>query len=198
LLTCAFHWYAVSACQYVRTVRAISYRHDPRRPIPPEYVNAVLPEVLAFRDKVAAHFAFSTQNSRDNDAERLASVLPPLTFVDDSFHVGAFTVSIRNAGKASTSDTMQPWSICKVHEQLRRRYWPESTQAALVRDAQLVEVTDIVKECRDPKDDKFLELAVSGRASHIVSGDADLLIMHPYRGIEIVTPQEFLALSQGS
>ena len=28
--------------------------------------------------------------------------------------------------------------------------------------------------CRDPKDDKFLELAVNGRADVIVSGDADL------------------------
>lgn len=34
LLTCAFHWYAISACQYVRTVGAIAYRQDPTRPLP--------------------------------------------------------------------------------------------------------------------------------------------------------------------
>ena len=68
--------------------------------------------------------------------------------------------------------------------------------AALVRDAELVEVTHAVKECRDPKDDKFLALALSGKASHIVSGDADLLALHPFQGIAIVTPQGFLALVQ--
>src|SRR6266849_5744108 len=36
--------------------------------------------------------------------------------------------------------------------------------AALVREAELVEVTDVVRECRDPQDDKFLALAVSGKA----------------------------------
>lgn len=68
--------------------------------------------------------------------------------------------------------------------------------AALVRDAEVVEVTAKIRECRDPDDDKFLSLAVSGNATHIVSGDADLLAMHPFRGIAIVTPNEFLALLQ--
>jgi hypothetical protein len=124
LLTCAFHWYAVSACQYVRTIGAIAYRNDKSRPAPPKYVESVIPEVLAFRDKVAAHFAWSTQNSKDNDAERLASVMPTLTFVNDSFHVGAFTVYVRHGDKTSESNTIKPWSICEVHERLRERYWP--------------------------------------------------------------------------
>jgi uncharacterized protein len=67
--------------------------------------------------------------------------------------------------------------------------------AALVRDAELVDVTEEVTECRDPKDDKFLALGVSGRATHIVSGDADLLTMNPFRGIPIVTPHDFLAVT---
>jgi putative PIN family toxin of toxin-antitoxin system len=66
--------------------------------------------------------------------------------------------------------------------------------AALVRDAELVEITETIKACRDPKDDKFLELAVNGKATHIISGDADLLTLHPFRGIEILEPAAFLAL----
>lgn len=124
LLTCAFHWYAVTACQYVRTVGAIAQRNDPSRPLPPRYVESVIPEVLAFRDKVAAHFSWSTQHSKDNDAERLASVMPPLTFVNDSFHVGAFTLHVRRGDKASSSDAIKPWSICEVHQRLQERYWP--------------------------------------------------------------------------
>ena len=70
--------------------------------------------------------------------------------------------------------------------------------AALVRDAELVEVTARFAECRDAKDDKFLELAVSGQATHIISGDGDLLVLHPLRSIDIVTPQAFLALARVS
>ena len=62
----------------------------------------------------------------------------------------------------------------------------------LVRDSELVEVTVALSVCRDPKDNKFLELAVSGSATHIISGDGDLLAPHPFRGIAILTPQDFL------
>ncbi len=47
--------------------------------------------------------------------------------------------------------------------------------AALVKEAEIVEITENVVVCRDPDDDKFLELAVSGRASHIMSSDGDLV-----------------------
>ena len=64
---------------------------------------------------------------------------------------------------------------------------------AFVREAKLVEVTETVTDCRDPKDNKFLELAVSGNAVCIVSGDKDLLDLQPFRGIPIVPPREFLS-----
>jgi putative PIN family toxin of toxin-antitoxin system len=63
--------------------------------------------------------------------------------------------------------------------------------AALIRQAQLVEITAAIADCRDPKDNKFLELAVSGQASHILTGDADLLALHPFRGLSILTPRDF-------
>ena len=62
---------------------------------------------------------------------------------------------------------------------------------AFVREAKLVEVTEEITECRDPKDNKFLELAVSGKADYIVSGDKDLLVLNPFRGISILPPKEF-------
>ena len=55
-----------------------------------------------------------------------------------------------------------------------------------------VEVIESVRACRDPKDDKILELAVNGNADYIVTGDDDLLVMNPFRDIEIVRPAEFL------
>lgn len=63
---------------------------------------------------------------------------------------------------------------------------------ALVREAILVEITETTTECRDPKDNKFLELAVNGRATCIVTGDDDLLTLHPFRGISVLTPRQVL------
>jgi len=59
-----------------------------------------------------------------------------------------------------------------------------------------VRVLDSVTHCRDPKDNKFLELALSGKADFIITGDADLLSLHPWRGIAILSPADFLALSE--
>jgi putative PIN family toxin of toxin-antitoxin system len=67
--------------------------------------------------------------------------------------------------------------------------------AVLVEEATLVEITESIAECRDPKDDMFLELAISGQATCIVSGDKDLLILHPFRGVPILTPKAFLSHS---
>ena len=53
--------------------------------------------------------------------------------------------------------------------------------------AEFVPIVQLVRECRDPKDDKFLELAVNGRADVIITGDDDLLAMNPWRGIAVLT-----------
>lgn len=65
----------------------------------------------------------------------------------------------------------------------------------LIAEAELVEITESIQACRDPKDDQILELAVSGNASLIVTGDQDLLTLNPFRGISIVTPAEMLKAS---
>jgi putative PIN family toxin of toxin-antitoxin system len=61
----------------------------------------------------------------------------------------------------------------------------------LFANAEMVTITEAIAACRDQVDDKFLELAVNGRADLIVSGDQDLLVMHPFRGIPILTPARF-------
>lgn len=62
------------------------------------------------------------------------------------------------------------------------------------RMSNVVNTTSIIADCRDPKDNKFLELAIDGNADYIITGDPDLLILHPYRGISIVTPAQFLSI----
>ena len=61
--------------------------------------------------------------------------------------------------------------------------------------AERVEPAEIVRECRDPKDDKYMAVAAAGGADVIVSSDArHLLSMHPWRGIPILSPADYLAL----
>ncbi len=48
-----------------------------------------------------------------------------------------------------------------------------------------------INECRDPKDNFLLELAVSAKADYLVTGDLDLLALNPFRGVKIVEPGEF-------
>ncbi len=64
--------------------------------------------------------------------------------------------------------------------------------AALVSEIEIVPITQTINVCRDATDNKFLELAIAGRASHIVSSDSELLILHPFRGVAILRPHEFL------
>ena len=59
-------------------------------------------------------------------------------------------------------------------------------------------MTAEVSACRDPKDDKFLELALSGAATHLISGDDDLLALHPVRGVAILSPHDFIAERTGA
>lgn len=62
----------------------------------------------------------------------------------------------------------------------------------LARVAVPVEILRPITACRDPRDDKFLEVAVNGSALAIVTGDADLLSLHPFMEISILNPRDFL------
>ncbi len=57
-----------------------------------------------------------------------------------------------------------------------------------------VDIVSTIVDCRDPNDNKFLELALDGEADFIVTGDEDLLVLHPWRGIDILTPTDFLVV----
>jgi len=58
--------------------------------------------------------------------------------------------------------------------------------------AEFVPIVQLIRECRDPKDDKFLEVALNGKADLIITGDADLLTLHRWRGIAILSPANYL------
>ena len=59
-------------------------------------------------------------------------------------------------------------------------------------DAIIVTPTHTINACRDPKDNKVLECAVEGKVDIIGTGDGDLLILHPFRNIDILTPADLI------
>jgi len=59
-------------------------------------------------------------------------------------------------------------------------------------ESELVEILERVDLCRDEKDNKFLEVAINGRADYLITGDNDLLVLRPFQDIKIMTVNEFL------
>ena len=86
-------------------------------------------------------------------------------------------------------------TLAALYEKFER-YVPFSLRQTFIMDfedtAEFVEVKSRISVCRDPKDDKFLSLAVTSKASAIISGDKDLLVLNPFKNISIITPSDFL------
>ena len=103
---------------------------------------------------------------------------------------------VRNESLLTSVSTISELKLVLLRPRFERYLtWEERDEflAAVVELTESVDVTHSITACRDPEDDKFLELALSGRATHIITGDQDLLDLHPFHGIPILTPGAFLA-----
>ncbi|HZT09041.1 MAG TPA: hypothetical protein VFC51_18625 [Chloroflexota bacterium] len=118
LIVSACHWYAVSACNYVRLVGWLGTTENPK--LAGEYVKRVMPEVHLWRNKVAAHFARTSPRKEDTVADLISSVMLPISFDDDRYFVGSLTF----ATQGSSAHQGMRWSLTETHEALRERYWP--------------------------------------------------------------------------
>lgn len=70
--------------------------------------------------------------------------------------------------------------------------------ALLVLRGETVQPSQVITACRDPKDNKFLEVALAAKADVIVSGDEDLRVLSPFEGIPVIQPSDFLKLLRRS
>ena len=124
------------------------------------------------------------------------NVLISSLFFTSSTPAQAVEKAVTKAQLVATTETLREL-LGKLHSPKFDRYVRrERRDALLERVASLVEIIDVlqpIRASRDPKDDKFLEAAVNGRADVIVTGDKDLLDLNPFRGIAIVTPADYLA-----
>jgi putative PIN family toxin of toxin-antitoxin system len=70
----------------------------------------------------------------------------------------------------------------------------ETVMGLILLHGKAVVPQEHIAACRDPRDDQFLEVAVSGKADVLVTGDEDLLVLHPFAGIPILPPAAFLRM----
>ncbi len=97
---------------------------------------------------------------------------------------------------------LSPQTLAELSEVLSRKKFDryvtsverEEFLEALLERVILIEPIETVTVCRDSKDDKFLELALDGEASFIITGDEDLLELNPFRGVRILKPDQFLQM----
>ncbi len=81
-----------------------------------------------------------------------------------------------------------------------RKYFPldevEELLLKIKSRAIFIKVTSIVSDCRDPKDNFLLSLALDGKATHLITGDKDLLVIENYKKIKILTITQYLTIKQ--
>lgn len=113
----------------------------------------------------------------------------------DSFVAGAVRVIIDRCDLLVSQSTMDEFATVLVRVQ-EGGYITEEEMATLIKAymeiVEWVPILEKVQACRDPKDDKFLELAVNGQAEYLVTGDRDLLAMHPFRNTPVLTARDFI------
>lgn len=125
------------------------------------------------------------------------NVLISAALLDDSVPARARNHAIRHAQLVATEQTFAELTG-RLLDSKFDRYVSRATRETFLKRLQpiieLVPVIQVVRACRDPRDDMFLEAAVNGRADVLVTGDKDLLALHPFADIAIVTPSNYLAM----
>ena len=127
--------------------------------------------------------------------------------LDTNTYVSAYVlrspITTKALGKAQKNYQLvfseQTWAelVDVINRPKFSKYLNESARFAILEllkeVAIFIETTEIITDCRDPKDNKFLELAVAAHADYIITGDLDLLILNPFRTISILKSGEFLS-----
>ena len=99
-------------------------------------------------------------------------------------------IALSSAIEAEIVEVLHRPKFAGAMTSLRRDHVLDLIRDAAVRFEPTVRVTD----CRDAKDNKYLELSLAASATVIVASDQDLLVLHPWRGVRIVRPGEYLAV----
>ena len=128
LIVCWFHWYAVSACNYVGAVGRIARDAGLTELTPRKYVEHVVPAVLHWRHKVAAHLAISNPQADDIGAMEGLCVVNHLSSQGGTLQVSGLRVRSQKLDEPETSAEIKGWALARVHVELQQRYRPGDTE----------------------------------------------------------------------
>ena len=99
---------------------------------------------------------------------------------------------------AIVEETLRALTYAKVRKYVRGTVDPQLWFEDIVLLAELVAGDDEMSAASvDPDDDKYLAAALEGRATLVVTGDPDLLVLKEHQGVRIVNPRAFLGLLGG-
>ena len=129
------------------------------------------------------------------DASALVGAALKVDSIPERALLRAEEVDVFALSRAVESEIIEVFSRQKFAQAIRHKR-REFILEVLRTEAIWFEPAVRVADCRDPKDDKYLELALAAGAETIVSSDDDLLVLHPWRGVRILRPVDYLAGSQ--
>lgn len=116
--------------------------------------------------------------------------------ISASVNARALGIGIDKGRLAISESALQEFTDVLFRKKFDKYFFDDAERLEVIekieKNAVIFFPKEIITSCRDSKDNKFLELAVSSNASCIITGDKDLLILHPFRGISILSPADFL------
>jgi hypothetical protein len=138
LISCAFHWYCVMACNYVRLVGQMAKEKKLLAESQTEYAKRVIPALMEYRNKIAAHPArlFGPDDKQyrlNSDSERFGSTVYPVYWSREGRFFAGPTVLVEREGEQSCAGKWR-WSLTQTHEQLLDRYWRKRGHATFLTD----------------------------------------------------------------
>jgi uncharacterized protein len=129
------------------------------------------------------------------------NVLVSAALVNGSVPHRAFLKARSEAILLSSEETLAEFRrvlVLKKFDKYIERHLREALFQEYAQQCAVVLIPTPIRACRDPRDDKFLEAAVHGRADAIITGDLDLLALDPFRGVRILSCAAFLELGPQS
>ena len=121
LLSCLFQWYAISACNYAQLVGWLTTQDTNKAK---KYVKKVMPRILSYRNKIAAHYAIAEPRG-DNEADLIASIMTQIVYARGRLCAAAILPRLESNEKEITVSKDYSWSLTLAHERLAKRYWPD-------------------------------------------------------------------------
>jgi len=124
-----------------------------------------------------------------------ANVLISAALLRDSIPGLAYNKAIQKGELLISKNTLNELKTTLNRPKLRKYLKIEDKYSFLTKlenKATTIKITQTVNICCDPKDNMYLELALSGKADLIITGDNDLLVLHPFCNIPIITPKLFI------